>query len=112
MMKLLRFVVDVSWDTNHGEGFIQFFSFGTCPQVLYKVVVDVSRDTNHGENITDFGAFVDIGVKQDWLVYLYLIANKFVKDPNDVLKLSQQVMVKVTDIDVARKRIQLSMKDV
>lgn len=63
-------------------------------------------------NITNFGAFVDIGVKQDGLVHLSQIANKFVKDPNDVLKLSQQVMVKVTDIDVARKRIQLSMKDV
>lgn len=63
-------------------------------------------------NITNFGAFVDIGVKQDGLVHLSQIANKFVKDPNDVLKLSQHVMVKVTDIDVARKRIQLSMKDV
>lgn len=63
-------------------------------------------------NITNFGAFVDIGVKQDGLVHLSQIANKFVKDPNDVLKLSQQVLVKVTDIDVARKRIQLSMKDV
>jgi uncharacterized protein len=63
-------------------------------------------------NITNFGAFVDIGVKQDGLVHLSQIANKFVKDPNDVLKLTQQVMVKVTDIDVARKRIQLSMKEV
>ena len=63
-------------------------------------------------NITNFGAFVDIGVKQDGLVHLSQLANKFVKDPNDVIKLSQQVTVKVTDIDIARKRIQLSMKDV
>jgi uncharacterized protein len=63
-------------------------------------------------NITNFGAFVDIGVKQDGLVHLSQLANKFVKDPNDVIKLSQQVTVKVTDIDIARKRIQLSMKEV
>lgn len=63
-------------------------------------------------NITNFGAFVDIGVKQDGLVHLSQIANKFIKDPNDVLKLSQQVTVKITDVDIARKRIQLSMKDI
>jgi uncharacterized protein len=63
-------------------------------------------------NITNFGAFVDIGVKQDGLVHLSQLANKFVKDPNDVIKLSQHVTVKVTDIDIARKRIQLSMKEV
>lgn len=96
----------------HGKGFIHFFSFGKCPQLLYKVVVDVSRDTNHGENITNFGAFVDIDFKQDWLVHLYQIANKFVKAPNHVLKLSQQLMVKVTDIDITCKHIQLTMKGV
>jgi uncharacterized protein len=63
-------------------------------------------------NITNFGAFVDIGVKQDGLVHISQITNKFIKDPNDVLKLSQQVTVKVTEIDIPRKRVQLSMKDV
>lgn len=63
-------------------------------------------------NITNFGAFVDIGVKQDGLVHVSQLANKFVKDPNDIVKLSQHVTVKVTEIDIARKRIQLSMKDV
>lgn len=62
-------------------------------------------------NITNFGAFVDIGVKQDGLVHLSQIANRFIKDPNEVLKLSQHVMVKITDIDIPRKRIQLSMKE-
>jgi uncharacterized protein len=63
-------------------------------------------------NITNFGAFVDIGVKQDGLVHISQITNKFIKDPNDVLKLSQQVTVKVTEIDIPRKRVQLSMKEV
>lgn len=63
-------------------------------------------------NITKFGAFVDIGVKQDGLVHISQLANKFVKDPNEVVKLTQQVTVKITEVDLARKRIFLSMKDV
>jgi protein Tex len=61
-------------------------------------------------NITAFGAFVDIGVKQDGLVHISQMTNKFIKDPNEVVKLSQQVIVKVTEVDIARKRIQLTMK--
>ncbi|HPT15308.1 MAG TPA: Tex family protein [Bacteroidales bacterium] len=63
-------------------------------------------------NITNFGAFVDMGVHQDGLVHVSQIANRFVKDPNEVLKLNQKVMVKVIQVDIDRKRIQLSMKDV
>ncbi len=62
-------------------------------------------------NITQFGAFVDIGVKQDGLVHISHIANKFIKDPNEVVKLQQRVMVKVLEVDIARKRIMLSMKE-
>ncbi len=61
-------------------------------------------------NITNFGAFVDIGVHQDGLVHVSQLANKFVKDPNEVVKVQQKVMVTVTEIDEARKRITLSMK--
>jgi uncharacterized protein len=61
-------------------------------------------------NITRFGAFVDIGVKQDGLVHVSEIAHKYITDPNEVLKLNQQVQVKVTEVDVARKRIALSIK--
>ena len=61
-------------------------------------------------NITAFGAFVDIGVHQDGLVHLSQLANKFVKDPNEVVKVSQQVEVTVTEVDINRKRIALSMK--
>ena len=63
-------------------------------------------------NITAFGAFVDIGVHQDGLVHISQIANQFVKDPNDVIKLNQKVKVKVVDVDIDRKRISLSMKEV
>ena len=62
-------------------------------------------------NITAFGAFVDIGVKQDGLVHVSQLANKFVSDPKEVVKLNQKVMVTVTEVDVARKRIALSMKE-
>jgi protein Tex len=63
-------------------------------------------------NITKFGAFVDIGVKQDGLVHISQMANRFIKDPNEVVKLTQQVTVKVTEIDIPRNRIFLSMKEV
>ncbi|MEM8908051.1 MAG: Tex family protein [Bacteroidota bacterium] len=63
-------------------------------------------------NITNFGAFVDIGIKESGLVHISQIANKFIKNPAEVLKLGQEVRVKVMDIDLTRKRIQLSMKEV
>ncbi len=63
-------------------------------------------------NITAFGAFVDIGVHQDGLVHVSQMANKFVRDPNEVVKLTMKVRVKVMEVDAARKRISLSMKDV
>jgi len=63
-------------------------------------------------NITRFGAFVDVGVKQDGLVHISNMANKFVKDPADVVKLHQHVKVKVIGVDIDRSRIQLSLKDV
>ena len=61
-------------------------------------------------NITRFGVFVDIGVHQDGLVHISQLADKFVKDPNDVVKINQKVKVVVTEVDLDRKRIQLSMK--
>lgn len=63
-------------------------------------------------NITNFGAFVDVGVKQDGLVHISQLADRFIKDPNEVVKLHQHVKVKVLEVDVQRKRIQLSMKSV
>jgi uncharacterized protein len=63
-------------------------------------------------NVTAFGAFVDLGVHQDGLVHISEISNTFVKDPADVLKVNQKVKVMVLTVDVKRKRISLSMKDV
>ncbi len=61
-------------------------------------------------NLTRFGAFVDIGVKQDGLVHVSEIAHRFIQDPSEVLKLNQQVKVKVLEVDLMRKRIMLSIK--
>ncbi|MRX47710.1 Tex family protein [Pedobacter puniceum] len=61
-------------------------------------------------NITNFGAFVDIGVHQDGLVHLSQMADRFIQNPNEVVKVQQRVEVTVTEVDVARKRIALSMK--
>ncbi len=63
-------------------------------------------------NVTNFGAFVDIGVKQDGLVHISELANKFVKNPADVVSLQQEVRVKILEVDQERKRIHLSMKQV
>jgi len=62
-------------------------------------------------NITRFGAFVDVGVKQDGLVHVSQLADRFVTDPQEVVQLNQHVQVKVLEVDVTRKRIQLSMKE-
>jgi uncharacterized protein len=63
-------------------------------------------------NVTKFGAFVDIGIKQDGLVHISNLSNSYVHDPSTVVKLHQHVMVKVLAVDIERKRIQLSMKGV
>jgi uncharacterized protein len=63
-------------------------------------------------NVTKFGAFVDIGVKQDGLVHISNLSRNYVQDPSSVVKLHQHVMVKVIAVDADRRRIQLSMKDV
>ena len=61
-------------------------------------------------NITAFGAFVDIGVHQDGLVHISQLADRFIKNPADVVKVGQRVTVTVLDVDVKRNRISLSMK--
>ena len=62
-------------------------------------------------NVTAFGAFVDIGVHQDGLVHVSQLANKFVRDPHQVVKVGDRVTVKVVSVDLARRRIALTMKD-
>lgn len=63
-------------------------------------------------NITKFGAFVDVGVHQDGLVHVSQLANRFVADPAEVVKLHQHVQVKVVEVDIKRNRISLTMKGV
>ncbi len=61
-------------------------------------------------NITKFGAFADIGIKQDGLIHISQLADRFVKDPTEVVSIGQQVMVRVLQVDITRKRIGLSLK--
>ena len=63
-------------------------------------------------NITNFGAFVDLGIKESGLIHISEMADQFISDPNTVVKLQQHLMVRVKEVDVARKRIQLSLKGV
>jgi uncharacterized protein len=62
-------------------------------------------------NVAAFGAFVDIGVHQDGLVHISQLADRYVKDPGEVVKVQQKVMVTVLDVDIERKRISLSLKN-
>ena len=91
---------------------------GQAENVSFNISVRKMEDLEVGmqmngvvTNITNFGCFVDIGVKQDGLVHISEIANRFVKHPSEVVQLGQQVSVRVTQIDLERKRLGLSMKD-
>ena len=85
--------------------------------VKFKAGVEKINDLTEGmrlegvvTNVTNFGAFVDIGVHQDGLVHISQLADKFVKDPRDVVKAGDMVKVTVVEIDIPRKRIGLTMK--
>ncbi|MBC8207763.1 MAG: RNA-binding transcriptional accessory protein [Desulfobulbaceae bacterium] len=62
-------------------------------------------------NVTKFGAFVDIGVHQDGLIHISQLADRFIRDPSEVVKVRQQVMVRVLEVDPKRKRIALSLRE-
>lgn len=92
---------------------------GNFEQVAFRSDLNALEDLQSGmvlngvvTNVTKFGAFVDIGVHQDGLVHISQLANKFVKDPMEVVRVNQKVQVKVMDIDLQRKRVNLSMKEV
>ena len=83
----------------------------------FKEGVDTPEDLKEGmilpgiiTNVTDFGAFADIGVHQDGLIHISQMADRFVKNPMDIVKVNQKVSVKIMSIDLERKRISLSMK--
>ncbi len=94
-----------------------FDTRGKAKSFQFAKGINTMEDLNMGvivpgivTNITKFGAFVDIGVKQDGLVHVSQIANQFVSDPHEFLKLNQQVQVKVVSIDIEKSRIGLSIK--
>ncbi len=62
-------------------------------------------------NVTNFGAFIDIGIKENGLIHISELANKYVSNPSDVIAIQQQVIAKIINLDVDRKRINLSLKD-
>lgn len=86
------------------------------PEVLTKSEIMTIDDIEIGDelkgkvrNVTDFGAFVDIGVGTDGLVHISKMSDKFITDPNEILKNSDIINVKVIDIDKEKSRISLSM---
>jgi len=92
---------------------------GSAKAVEFSKTIKTIDDVNPGmiltgviNNITNFGAFVDIGIKQGGLVHISEIANRFIKNPAEVVSLNQEVKVKVLEVDLKRGRIQLSMKQV
>jgi len=87
----------------------QAFSFDTAIHDI-KDLVPGMKVPGIVTNVTAFGAFVDIGVHQDGLVHISRLADRFVKDPHDIVTVRQAVIVTVLEVDVKRKRISLSMK--
>ncbi|MFK7773043.1 MAG: Tex family protein [Saprospiraceae bacterium] len=92
---------------------------GSAKSVEFSKTIKTIEDVNPGmiltgviNNITNFGAFVDIGIKQGGLIHISEIANRFIKNPAEVVSLNQEVKVKVLEVDLQRGRIQLSMKQV
>ncbi len=90
---------------------------GTAKQFEFSKDVARIEDLREGiilpglvTNITKFGAFVDVGVKQDGLVHISQLADRFVSDPNEIVKLGQEVRVRVLEVDLARKRVAFTMK--
>lgn len=92
---------------------------GTAKVFHYKDGINTIDDISENmvlpgiiNNLTKFGAFVDIGIKESGLIHISQITNRFIKDPAEILSLNQEVMVKIISIDIPRKRISLSMKEV
>ena len=93
------------------RGEVEVFEFDKNVHTLNDLIVGMEL---HGivTNITNFGAFVDIGVHQDGLVHISQLSDRFVTDPTQVVRLHQHVRVRVVEVDMRRKRIALSMKNI
>ena len=93
------------------RGEVEVFEFDKNVHTLNDLIVGMEL---HGivTNITNFGAFVDIGVHQDGLVHISQLSDRFITDPTQVVRLHQHVRVRVVEVDMRRKRIALSMKNI
>ncbi len=90
-----------------------------APEVVFRQDVRKLEDLKEGmvlsgtvRNVVDFGAFVDIGVKEDGLVHVSQLSNKFIRNPMEIVSIGDNVRVKIIEIDLERKKIGLSMKDI
>ena len=93
------------------RGEVEVFEFDKNVHTLNDLIVGMELP-GIVTNITNFGAFVDIGVHQDGLVHISQLSDRFVTDPTQVIRLHQHVRVRVVEIDMRRKRIALSMKNI
>ncbi|MCL4123433.1 UNVERIFIED_CONTAM: hypothetical protein GTU68_060204 [Idotea baltica] len=92
---------------------------GDAKPVTFSTSIRSIKDLNVGmtltgvvNNLTKFGAFVDIGIKESGLIHISQITDRFIKDPAEVLSLNQEVRVRILEVDISRKRISLTMKNV
>ena len=93
------------------RGEVEVFEFDKNIHTLNDLIVGMELP-GIVTNITNFGAFVDIGVHQDGLVHISQLSDRFVTDPTQVIRLHQHVRVRVVEVDMRRKRIALSMKNI
>lgn len=93
------------------RGEVEVFEFDKNVHTLNDLIVGMEL-SGIVTNITNFGAFVDIGVHQDGLVHISQLSDRFVTDPTQVIRLHQHVRVRVVEVDMRRKRIALSMKNI
>ena len=93
------------------RGEVEFFEFDKNVHTLSDLIIGMELP-GIVTNITNFGAFVDIGVHQDGLVHISQLSDRFVTDPTQVIRLHQHVRVRVVEVDMRRKRIGLSMKNI
>ena len=93
------------------RGEVEVFEFDKNVHTLSDLIIGMELP-GIVTNITNFGAFVDIGVYQDGLVHISQLSDRFVTDPTQVIRLHQHVRVRVVEVDMRRKRIALSMKNI
>ena len=93
------------------RGEVEVFEFDKNVHTLSDLIIGMELP-GIVTNITNFGAFVDIGVHQDGLVHISQLSDRFVTDPTQVIRLHQYVRVRVVEVDMHRKRIGLSMKNI